>query len=165
MPETTITQDASGKKLEVVRDFNAPLPLVWRAWTEAELLDRWWAPKPWKAETKSMDFREGGLWLYSMNGPEGERHWCRSDFSRIEPRKSFQSVNQFCDENGTFIDTAPPMKWSNHFHDTGTGTRVVVKIAFDSRADLATIVEMGFQEGFTAALENLDRYLEEHGKQ
>ncbi len=61
--QTTISKDAANKKLIVVREFDAPLEEVWKAWTDSNILDKWWAPKPWKAKTKTMDFREGGLWL------------------------------------------------------------------------------------------------------
>ncbi len=64
--QTTISKDAANKKLIVVREFDAPLEQVWKAWTDSNILDKWWAPKPWKAKTKSMDFREGGTWLYSL---------------------------------------------------------------------------------------------------
>lgn len=69
--QTTIAKDAANKKLIVVREFDAPLAEVWKAWTDSSILDQWWAPKPWKAKTKTMDFREGGTWLYSMVGPDG----------------------------------------------------------------------------------------------
>ena len=52
--------------INVKRVFAAALPLVWDAYTNSEILDQWWAPKPWKARTKTMDFREGGHWLYAM---------------------------------------------------------------------------------------------------
>jgi uncharacterized protein YndB with AHSA1/START domain len=61
--ETIYSKDASNKKLKVEREFDAPVAQVWNAWTQPELLDQWWAPKPWKANTKSMDFREGGRWF------------------------------------------------------------------------------------------------------
>ncbi|MFD2144274.1 SRPBCC domain-containing protein [Mucilaginibacter antarcticus] len=67
---TEITEDLANKKLNVTRTFNAPIDQVWKAWTDDTLLDKWWAPRPWKAETKSMNFTEGGTWLYSMVGPE-----------------------------------------------------------------------------------------------
>ena len=51
--ETIITQQ-SPKQLRVVRHFDADLPLVWDAWTKKDLLDEWWAPKPYKARTKSI---------------------------------------------------------------------------------------------------------------
>jgi len=63
--------DKENKKITVERSFNAPLDLVWSAWTEAEILDLWWAPKPYRTETKKMDFREGCRWHYCMVSPEG----------------------------------------------------------------------------------------------
>ena len=59
MNKSVLTKDPGGKKLQVVEEFDVPVAAVWEAWTTPELLDQWWAPKPWKAETKSMDFREG----------------------------------------------------------------------------------------------------------
>lgn len=52
--------DREAKQINVTRDFDAPRDLVWSAWTEHEILDQWWAPKPWKSETKHFDFSEGG---------------------------------------------------------------------------------------------------------
>jgi len=62
--EASFEKDLKNKRLTVSRAFNAPLELVWKAWTESEILDQWWAPKPYRAETKSMDFRKGGMWAY-----------------------------------------------------------------------------------------------------
>ncbi len=87
--QTTITQDPGNRKLVVVREFDAPLEQVWKASTEKDLLDQWWAPKPWKAETKSMDFREGSTWFYSMVGPDATRSHCRVDYKTIIPNKTF----------------------------------------------------------------------------
>jgi uncharacterized protein YndB with AHSA1/START domain len=157
--QTTITKDAAGKKLFVVREFDGALEHVWKAWTESDLLDKWWAPKPWKAVTKSMDFREGGTWLYCMEGPDGTRHWCRVDFESIVPKKSFTSVGSFCDEEGNKTFEIPSMHWNIEFSKTETGTKVTVEVTFSSEADLEKIVEMGFKEGFTMAHGNLDELL------
>ena len=73
--QTTITKDLANKKIIVTREFDAPIEDVWKAWTERNILDEWWAPKPWKARTKSMEFKPGGRWLYAMVGPNGEEHW------------------------------------------------------------------------------------------
>ena len=97
--ETTIVKDLPNRKLHVTREFTAPLPKVWKAWTESELLDKWWAPRPWKAETKVMDFRDGGHWLYAMAGPNGERHWCKVDFITIEPERRIVNTAIFVDEH------------------------------------------------------------------
>ena len=49
--------DKETQTVNVKREFNAGLALVWDAWTKPELLDQWWAPKPYQNKTKSMDFR------------------------------------------------------------------------------------------------------------
>ena len=99
--------DKAARKIKVERSFNAPIDLVWAAWTDAEILDQWWAPKPWRAETKSQDFKEGGRWHYCMVGPNSERQWCLFDYKKIVPEKSYAGLDAFCDENGV-INTAQP---------------------------------------------------------
>ena len=158
--QTTISKDAANKKLIVVREFDAPLGEVWKAWTDSSILDEWWAPKPWKAKTKSMDFREGGVWLYSMVGPDGSESFCRADFKTIVENKSFTADDAFCDENGNVTREIPGMHWKNEFSTTTEGTKVEVEITFDSEADMDTIISMGFEEGFTAAHGNLDELLQ-----
>ena len=158
--ETTYSKDLANRKITVVREFDAPVELVWRAWTEKELLDQWWAPKPYQAKTKSMDFREGGIWLYNMEGPEGDAAFCRVDFEQIREHKFISSKDMFCDERGNPNDDFPKMRWTNHFTPTESGTKVQVVVSFNSEADLEKIVEMGFQEGFAAAHGNLDELLE-----
>ncbi|WP_435523014.1 SRPBCC family protein [Chryseobacterium indoltheticum] len=70
-------QDFHTKSIYVMKVYSAEVSEVWEYFTKPELLDLWWAPKPWKCETEKLDFQEGGVWLYSMNGPEGEKyfHW------------------------------------------------------------------------------------------
>src|SRR5882762_9471019 len=86
--------------INVKREFAADLPLVWDAWTKPELLDQWFAPKPYQTRTKSMDFREGGAWLYAMISPENVTHWCRTGYKKIEVRQRFSGSDSFCDEEG-----------------------------------------------------------------
>src|SRR5688500_12202366 len=85
-----IVKDLPNKKITITRQFNATPDMVWRAWTESELLDQWWAPKPWRAETKTLNFKEGGNWLYAMVGPNGDKEWVKVDFITIEPHKALQ---------------------------------------------------------------------------
>ena len=161
--QTVYTEDKQNKKVKVVREFDAPVDKVWKAWTDSKILDKWWAPKPWKAGTKSMDFREGGTWLYYMEGPEGERHHCRADYKKIVPGKSFEVQDAFTDENGNVNNEFPTMNWNISFNRTNDDTtKVQCDLAFKSEEDLDTIVKMGFKEGFEAAHRNLDELLEKN---
>lgn len=161
--ETRITRDLVGKKLTVIREFRAPVALVWKSWTESALLDKWWAPRPWRAETKTLDFREGGMWLYAMIGPDGTTAWCRVDFKTIVPGKSFTAENGFCDEDGNINTSFPRMRWFVEFKPTATGSEVDVLIGFDDEADMQKIIDMGFETGFTMGLGNLDELLAQQG--
>lgn len=147
--------------INVKRSFAADLSLVWDAWTKPELLDLWWAPQPYRTQTKSMDFREGGSWLYCMISPENEKHWCRADYQKIVPFKNFTGLDGFCDEDGKLNEDFPRSLWSNTFiEQTANTTLVDIVISYNSLADLEKIIQLGFKEGFTMALGNLDKYIE-----
>lgn len=152
--------DKATNQIKVERSFNAPLDLVWSAWTESEILDQWWAPKPWSAQTKSMDFREGGHWHYAMVSPEGDKHWGKVFYIRIIPKVYYSAIDGFCDEDEIMNTSLPRNKWENSFSEQNDTTIVNILLSFDSLEDLEKIIQMGFKEGFTAGLENLDQYIE-----
>lgn len=156
---TTITKDMANKKLHVTRNFAASVDKVWKAWTDSTILDKWWAPKPWRTETKKMNFTEGGQWLYAMAGPNGEKHWSKVEFETITPETGFSYTCTFCDEGGNTTDEALAMHWTIAFYPAGTGSKVEVELRFDNEANIQKIVEMGFEGGFTMALGNLDELL------
>jgi len=145
--------------ISIKREFAAELPLVWDAYTKSEILDQWWAPKPWKARTKTMDFREGGHWHYAMVGPAGEEHWCWADYKTIQIKKNFTGLDAFADAEGNVNKDLPQSEWNVRFTDKGRSTFVDYHIAFTDLAQLQTTIEMGFKEGMTMAMEGLDELL------
>jgi uncharacterized protein YndB with AHSA1/START domain len=157
MNATTFVVD--GNKLIVKRIFNAPNALVWKAWTEAELLDQWWAPQPWKSETMHMEFKEGGHRLYAMVGPEGERHLGRTDYSTILELQSFAGKDAFCDAEGNINPAMPVASFTNKFLDKNEQTEVIMSTIYPTEADLKTVIDMGMKEGLSMAYENLDSVL------
>ena len=147
------------RSITVERSFNAPLDPVWAAWTEADILCQWWAPKPYVCVIKSLDFREGGRWLYYMQGPQGDRHWCFFDYETVRPKSFYSGKDGFCDEHGTANAAMPGTVWENHFSEQGGSTLVRAILHFDSMEALERIIQMGFKEGFTMGLEQLDGLL------
>lgn len=145
--------------ITVKREFAAELPLVWDAYTKSEILDKWWAPKPWKVKTKSMDFREGGHWHYAMVGPEGEEHWAWAGYISIQPQKKFIADDAFADADGNINKEMPQSKWEATFTKKKELTLVEFHIVFNDLAQLEATIEMGFKEGLTSAMEGLDEYL------
>ncbi|MDF2188281.1 SRPBCC domain-containing protein [Paraflavitalea sp. CAU 1676] len=154
--EVQYTKDVNANKIVAIKEYDAPLEQVWSAFTESSILDLWWAPKPWKAETKSMDFKEGGKWVYAMVGPAGERHWAFVSYKKIDKHKRFTAIDAFCDENGVINTEFPRMDWVVSFAETSEGTTVTIDITFPDEAGMQKILEMGFEQGFAMALSNLD---------
>ncbi len=156
--------DKATSTVFIKREFDASIKNVWAAWTESDLLDLWWAPKPWQSKTKSMDFKAGGKRLYAMHGPEGEEHWALAEFKSITPTTNFKFLDAFCDSNGKINKDFPRSEWDVHFSESHERTMVNISIKHQSMADLEKIIALGFKEGFTMALGNLDQYIEAQEK-
>ncbi|GAB3964438.1 SRPBCC family protein [Spirosoma terrae] len=145
--------------MTIRREFRANRQLVWDAYTKSELLNQWFAPKPLTTKTKSMDFREGGHWLYAMVEPDGTEYWGRTDYLKIQPIDAYTALDGFCDEDGNLNTELPRATWDVTFTDLGENALVQTVVTFNSLADLETVVQMGMQEGLTSTLESLDELL------
>ncbi len=89
------TVDKAAKTVYITREFNAELSLVWDAFTKAELLDQWVAPKPWTSKTKYMHFEVGGKRLYAMVSPEGMERWAIQEYLSITPKTALNYIIVF----------------------------------------------------------------------
>jgi uncharacterized protein YndB with AHSA1/START domain len=155
------TVDKAAKTIYITREFAADHDLVWDAFTKAEFLDKWHAPKPYTLRTKEMDFRVGGRWLYAMVSPEMSPgdvyHYSMVEYLEIRPKTSFSTRNTFADENGNPRTNAFSLV-KNTFK-AGTGiTTVYIEKKFEDLAVLEMIVTVGFKEGTIAGFENLDEF-------
>lgn len=163
MNKTNIHRDLENATLTIERRFNAPRSRVWQAYTDAALLDRWWAPNPWKAATVVMDFRVGGYWHYAMNGPAGEQHFGRMDFLEIEPESRYVAADVFADAEGNADPQLPKQTFDTTFLDEGAATRVVVVVDYESVEDLQKVIDMGIEQGVTMAQDQLEEILSGSG--
>lgn len=159
MGKTLFTKDDKNATLTVERLFPAPRSRVWQAFTDAAILDQWWAPKPWKAETITMDFRVGGHWHYAMKGPDGETHYGRMSYLEIEPERFYETRDVFADASGATDESLPQQRFETTFTSEGEATRVEVVVHYASREDLEKIIAMGMQEGLTTAQDQLEDLL------
>ena len=94
-----LTVDKAAKKVFITREFDADLSLVWDAYTKPEILDQWWAPKPFSSKTKVMDFKVGGRRFYAMVTPEGQERWAVQKYTSITPKTNFKFYNAFSDKD------------------------------------------------------------------
>ena len=154
---TDFTVDKTNKTVFVDREFAAGLSLVWDAFTKVEILDQWWAPKPWKSETKFMDFKVGGRRFYAMVSPEGQEHWSIQDYTSISPTSNFKMMSAFADKNEN--PDLPGSDWDLNFSEQNGTTKVNIIIKNESLTRMEQMIEMGFQGGFTMTLNYLGTLL------
>ncbi len=151
------TVDKTTKTVFVNREFAAGLSLVWDAFTKQEILDQWWAPKPWSSKTKYMNFEPGGRRFYAMVSPEGQEHLAIQQYTSISPKTNFKFLNAFADENEN--PALPGSEWDLSFSEENGTTKVSITIYNESLERMEKMIEMGFNEGFTMTLNNLESLL------
>lgn len=158
--KTKYTVLPESNQLIAERSFAAPKSKVWQYYTTAELLDKWWAPEPYKAITKSFDFSEGGHWHYIMQGPEGLAHYCINNYKTINPEDSFTAQDAFANEDWSIKTDMPGSDWEVTFTENGEMTNVKVVLTCESSEALSTLEKMGMKEGFNQGLDQLEALLE-----
>ncbi|TCD02118.1 SRPBCC domain-containing protein [Pedobacter frigidisoli] len=151
------TVDKTTKTVYINREFDAELSLVWDAFTKQEILDQWWAPKPWSSKTKVMNFEVGGRRFYAMESPEGVERWSIQKYTSISPKTNFKLLNAFADENE--IPELPGSEWDLTFSEQNGITKLSASIYNESLERLEKMIEMGFKEGFTMTLKSLEDLL------
>ena len=156
------TVDKVLKTAFINREFDAHLSLVWDAFTKPEILDQWWAPKPWASKTKIMNFEPGGRRFYAMVSPEGEERWSVQKYTSISPKTNFKFLNAFADENEN--PELPGSEWDLTFSEERPSTslrrtKVGVTIYNESLERMEKMIEMGFKEGFMMTLKSLEGLL------
>jgi uncharacterized protein YndB with AHSA1/START domain len=133
--------------------------LAWDAFTKKEILDKWWAPKPWVSKTKHINFETAGRRFYAMCGPEGEEHWSTQDFTAIVPAKNFKFISAFTDKDENIKKDFPSSECNLHFSFAEGITTVSISIKHKTLGPLEQNLKMGFKEGFTMTLKDLSQLL------
>ena len=152
-----LTVDKTINTVFITREFDAELSLVWDAFTKPEILDQWVAPKPWASKTKFMDFKVGGRRFYAMVSPEGQERWLIQKYTSISPKTNFKMFNAFADKDEN--PELPGSDWDYTFSEQNGKTTVRITIYNESLARMEKMIEMGFKEGFTMSMTNLENLL------
>jgi uncharacterized protein YndB with AHSA1/START domain len=147
--------------LTLRREFAASRQLVWDCYTKSELLNQWFAPKPFTTRTKSMDFQPGGHWHYAMIDPaNGAEYWGWTEYVTISPIDYYTSIDAFSNEAGDINTELPRANWVVSFSEKGENAVVETVVTYASLADLETTLNMGMEEGMMSTLARLDELLE-----
>jgi uncharacterized protein YndB with AHSA1/START domain len=96
------------KQIEVTRIFNAPVEMVWKVWTDPELVKQWWGPKHFISPLAIIDFREGGKSIVCMKAPKemgNQEFYSIWEYVKIIPLKTIEFIQNLADKDG--IKTEP----------------------------------------------------------
>ena len=146
--------------LELDRILAVPPALVWRCWTEPELICKWFCPKPWFVSEAVVDLRAGGRFFTLMNGPEGEKAPNEGSFLEVVAPRKLVFTDMF---GADYAPVAVPLSGAGlrfaailTFDPEGNGTRYRAVVRHRSREDADTHRKMGFHEGWGVAAAQLE---------
>jgi uncharacterized protein YndB with AHSA1/START domain len=104
---TDATKNIMKEDLVVKRIIDAPLDLVWKAWTEPEHVMKWWGPKHYTSPSCKIDLREGGKYVFSMRAPQdqgGQEMYTAGVYKKIVPMQYLEFTQGLADKDGNPID-------------------------------------------------------------
>ncbi|HKJ79218.1 MAG TPA: SRPBCC domain-containing protein [Prolixibacteraceae bacterium] len=83
------------RTITLKRTFNAPIKLVWEAWTKSEHIAQWWSPKGITTKVIEHNFKVGGKWKYSMPMPNGQEFIAEGEYLEIVEFEKIVSAANF----------------------------------------------------------------------
>jgi len=145
-------------ELTLVRTLNVSRSLVWKAWSEKEHLEKWWCPKPWRAEFTAFDLRAGGAFDSVMFGPNGEKFAGEGSFLEVVPARRVAFTDLLGADWRPLEGEMLGFTAAIAFEDDGAGTRYSARVRHRNAADLKKHEEMGFYDGWSTMLAQLEDY-------
>jgi uncharacterized protein YndB with AHSA1/START domain len=133
------------ERILITREFDAPRRLVYRAWTEPELVKRWWGGERGEVTVAEVDLREGGAWRCVMVLDDGSEAAFRGEYREVVPNERIVSTEVY--------EGAPGAEALNTvtFTEEGGRTTLTILVEHTSKeardAHLASGMEKGIQEG------------------
>lgn len=140
------------RTLTLQRTFNAPIKLVWEAWTQSEHIAQWWGPKGMKVEVVEHNFTVGGNWKYAMTMPDGKEFITEGVYSAIiELEKIISSADFKPMTEGVEIQAL--------FEADGDKTNFTFNVVHATEEYCKQQEQMGFYNGWGSVFTNLEEYL------
>jgi uncharacterized protein YndB with AHSA1/START domain len=144
------------EQILIVREFDAPRHLVWKAFTTPELVRRWWHAKRGEMTACEMDLRVGGKWRYAMVTPDGVEVAFHGDYLEIVPEERVvtREIYEGLPDGVSEADAATVNTASFTERDAGTTLTILIQAANKTSRD--AIVESGMEDGLQDALDLLE---------
>jgi len=142
------------RALVLARLLKAPRAALWRCWTEPALLEQWFCPPPWRVSKVEIELRPGGRFFTVMNGPNGEIVDNVGVYLEVVPRERLVFTDAFA--QAWEPSQRPFMTATITLEDAPGGTRYVARAAHWSAADRKAHEDMGFEQGWGVAADQLE---------
>jgi uncharacterized protein YndB with AHSA1/START domain len=150
---TTVTAEPGTPFIDVVREFDAPPELVFRAYTEPELVGQWIGPRALEMVVDHNDARTGGAWAYTHRDPQGGEYGFHGTFHSVTPQQLVQTF-EFEGYPGHVALESATLEALD-----GGRTRVTTHSVYQSVEDRDGMVASGMETGLTEGYERLDELL------
>lgn len=146
---------ANDRELVLARIIDAPRDRVYRCWTDAALLPKWFAPKPWSTPRAELDVRAGGSSLVVMADPDGNEYPNPGIYLEVVPNEKLVFTDAF---TSAWQPSEKPFFVAElTFEDAGDGkTRYIARARHWTETDRDAHEKMGFQEGWGQCAEQLE---------
>lgn len=146
---------ATDRELVLARIIDAPREKVFRCWTDATLLPRWFAPLPWTTSSAKLDVRAGGSSIVVMRSPEGVDYPNPGLYLEVVPNEKLVFTDAFTE--AWQPSSKPFMVGILTFEDAGGGkTKYTATVRHWSVEDRDAHEKMGFHEGWGQTTEQLE---------
>ena len=159
MPVTSVTQDPAALTMTVTADFPVPVQRLWDAYVDPRQLERFWGPPTHPAQFTRHDAAAGGRSAYAMTGPDGDVSRGYWQWVAVDPQNSFEVRDGFALADGSPDTELPSMRMVFAFQPTTAGARVTTTTYFNTADELASLLEMGMDEGMKQAMGQMDQVL------
>ncbi len=158
----------------ITRIFDAPVELVWKAWTDPEMIKKWWGPEGFSAPSIKVDLNVGGKYIFAMQGPAGSE-WDKIMYSagiykEIVPNEKLVTTDYFSDENGNAMTPA------DYDQDPNSPKEIKVTVLFEkidggktklsiiyakpeTEEQFQAMLKSGMEEGWNSSLNKLEEAL------
>ncbi|MBT8183819.1 MAG: SRPBCC domain-containing protein [Eudoraea sp.] len=143
------------RTLTLERNFDAPLQLVWEAWTQAEHIAQWWGPKGMETEVIEHNFTEGGSWKYVMTMPDRNKFIGEGVYKEIIPLKKIVT-------SANFKPMTEGVELHIQFEEFGSTTHFIFQVVHETEAYCKQQEEMGFYNGWASTFDRLNEHLLQH---
>ena len=160
MTVTAVEKDLGQLTLSITTELDVPVTRAWQLWADPRQLERWWGPPTYPATFVNHQLTHGGRCDYFMTGPEGEqpRGWWR--ILAVDAPNSLELEDGFADEHGDPNDEMPVMTMRLDLTEqSGGGTTMIILTRFRSVEEMQRILDMGMEEGMTAAVNQIEGIL------